>query len=92
MLKKDNIKKNLSHIHAICDFELTGYTYNFSEFLVQLNKYLLDNQISKYDLILVPPYSDTLDFRSEYYDDKLIARSGKDQNEINWRIYNIIFH
>ena len=89
--KKENIKKKLSHIHAICDFELTGYTYNFSEFLVQLNKYLLDNQISKYDLILVPPYSDTLDFRSEYYDDKLIARSGKDQNEINWRIYNIIF-
>lgn len=89
--KTNNIKKNSSHIHAICDFELTGYTYNFSEFLVQLNKYLLDNQISKYDLILVPPYNDTLDFRSEYYDDNLIARSGKDQNEINWRIYNIIF-
>ena len=86
--RKNNSKINF--ITAICDFELTGYTYNFSEYLVQLNDYLKKNNISKYELILLPPYKDTLDFNSKYYEEKLVARSGKDKNEINWRIYNII--
>ena len=58
--------------------------------LVQLNKYIFENKIEKFELILVPPFQDTLKFRSEYYDKKLIARSGKDKNEINYRIFNII--
>ncbi len=86
--RKNNSKINF--ITAICDFELTGYTYNFSEYLVQLNDYLKKNNILKYELILLPPYKDTLDFNSKYYEEKLVARSGKDKNEINWRIYNII--
>ena len=85
---KKIIKSNT--LHALCDFELIGYTFNFAEYIVQLNKYIKENNIKKFNIILIPTFPDTTNFRNEYYPKEKIARSMIDQEEINWRLFNII--
>ena len=86
-----NKKINKNNIlNALCDFELIGYTFNFAEYIVQLNKHIEDNNIQKFNIILIPTFPDTTKFRSQYYPKEKIARNMIDNEEINWRIYNII--
>ena len=75
------INKN-NTLNALCDFELIGYTFNFAEYIVQLNKYIKENNVKTFNIILIPTFPDTTKFRNEYYPKEKIARNMIDDEEL----------